>query len=337
VGLTHSATNLTQFISTLADKGLQLLPNATHGSIIDRYLNGNVGTSVAPAQYYSLAKQASTAAQPWLRPYPTSLVAKFPARSVSNGLTFSAVSPLVGTVLPAVAVFVGELFLFFTAVGVVVAFLTKSARGSLSRDIAVLDFWFLVFLGFIRVSGTISGAYNSDRAELQAAIVMSSVLGLVLDWLLRHFRWATTIFVVGSILVMLASSTGEMAELTGGTAPVLLANGGAGYDEYVITDNEVAAAQYLVSRAGPHPLIYTDEFGILRIWDATNFVPRPHTLLTPGTINRGAWVYATAYNVVDHRAYGALGNDYYVYRLQAKLLQSVEKRVYSGTTSQVYH
>jgi hypothetical protein len=42
----------------------------------------------------------------------------------------------------------------------------------------VLDFWFLVFLGFIRVSGTISGAYNSDRAELQAAIVMSSVLGL---------------------------------------------------------------------------------------------------------------------------------------------------------------
>jgi hypothetical protein len=136
---------------------------------------------------------------------------------------------------------------------------------------------------------------------------------------------------------MLATGTGESAEVTGGDAPVLLANGGATYDEFVFTDDEIAAARWLISAAGPHPLIYTDEFGFLRIWDGTPFVALPQTWLTPATIDQGAWVYAAAYNVADDRAYGSVGDDAAVYRYPGAFLNAVENLVYSGPTARVYY
>jgi uncharacterized membrane protein len=335
-GITNSSSNVTKFLSSLADKGVQVLPNAKGGSVIDRYLNGNVGGSVSPQQFYDRAEQESRATQPWLNPFPLAVTRQYPAQVAPGALELPALVPSSTSVDTDAGTALDELFLGLTAGGVVLAVLRQRKwPQSVPLEATLLLVAFLGFVGLIRLSGTVAGSYNTDRAQLQAAIVLAVALGLAVEWIGARIR-AGPALVVAALLVLLFNGTGENVVVTGGDAPVSLANAGTAYDYFVISDGEVSAARWLIATAGPHPAIYTDEYGILRIWDATGYVGLPQTWLTPVTIAQYAWVYAPAYSVVDGRAYGGVDGQSTAYGFPARFLGAVDNLVYSDPTARVY-
>ena len=201
-------------------------------------------------------------------------------------------------------------------------------------EISILMLAFVGFLGLIRISGTVAGSYNADRAQLQASIVLAIALGTTAEFLIRYLR--AGVLLVAALVVLLLAGTGESVMLTGGDPSVLLANNGTEYDYFVISGGEVTAARWLVSNMGPHPVIYTDEFGPLRIWDATGYAPLPDTWLTPTALDQGAWVYAPASDVAASRSYGTIDGASVSYRFPAKFLQRVDDLVYSDPSARVY-
>jgi uncharacterized membrane protein len=335
VGVTSSSSNVTNFISSLADKGVQVLPYARGSSVVQRYLDGNVGGSLSPAQYYAQVAQESRATQPWLNPFPKSVTDKFPARAAPPAYAVPGLVPGTFNLDQNIGTGVDEVLLVLTVAGVAVALLRRK-RQAVPVEVAIMLLAFLGFLVLIRFSGTVAGSYNADRAQLQAAIVLAVALGLVLEAVMSRLRFIGPILTVAALVVMLANGTGESAVVTGADAPVLLANGGTAYDYFVISQGEVSAAQWMVANAGRAPDIYTDEYGALRIWDATGYIKAPSTWLTPATISQGAWVYAPAYAVVDDRAYGTVNGLSTTYAFPAQFLGRVDNLVYSDPTGRVY-
>jgi uncharacterized membrane protein len=131
-----------------------------------------------------------------------------------------------------------------------------------------------------------------------------------------------------------AGSNGLAAQIGPGGSP-LLENGGASYNVDYMTQQEVAAAKWLVKTAGPKPVIYTDEFGELRIWAGSTYTPATQTLLTPATIAQGSWVFATGYNL-SGTAYGMINGDIATYRFPSAFLNRVKSTVYSSPSARVY-
>jgi hypothetical protein len=336
VVFTHSTNNVTHFLASMVSQGLKILPYGKHESLLQRYLSGNVGTTMTPSQYYAAVGQAARASQPWLRPFPASLTRLYPAHAAPPIPQLKALLPGSAGRLNTLVILVDELLLVAVACGVLVSFFQRlTKRGPrVPVEVSLMMLAFLVFLAVIRFSGTVAGSYNADRAQLQASIVLAVALGLFAEPLMARLR-AGTLF-IGALIIMVLAGTGETTVLTGGDPSALLANAGTEYDYFVITGGEVTAARWLAANMGPHPVIYTDEFGMLRIWDATGYAPTPHLWLTPTALDQGAWVYAPASDVADGRSYGSVNGASVAYRFPAKFLRNVDDLLYSDPTSRVY-
>lgn len=337
VGVTHSSSNVTKFVSSLADEGLRVLPYGK-GSFLQRYLSGNVGTVTTPQVYYDETAQTALATQRWLRPFPMSVTSRYPAHAAPPPY---ALKPLLkGSARPVtdVAIAVDETFLFLVACGVAACLFQGLYRRHSRRvplEVAVMCLALFAFLALIRLSGTVAGSYNADRAQLQASIVLAVALATSVEWLMARLRAGA--LVVAALAVMLLAGTGETVALTGGDAPSVLANAGTEYNMFVMHGGEVRAARWLVANKGRHGVIYTDEYGPLRIWGATSYTALPQTWLTPGALDQGAWVYVPAYGVTDHTLYGSFEGAAVSYAAPSVFLWDVDNLVYSDPSARVYH
>jgi hypothetical protein len=229
-----------------------------------------------------------------------------------------------------------EAFLALIVIGVALTLLYRRARPPpVPFEVAILGLALLAFLAVIRVSGTVAGSYNADRAQLQAAIVLAVALGLAAEGIMKHLRlgWLA---LVAALLAILFNGIGETDVVSGGDPPVLLANAGTGYDYFVISDGELSAAAWLADQSDHRPLIYTDDYGVLRLPATPPDAPTPQTWLTPATLSLSAWVYTPAYAVLDNRAYGSIDGDNTTYRFPAAFLGAVDNVVYSDPTARVY-
>ena len=335
LGVTSSAHNLTSFVSSMVDQGPNILPHAK-GSIFTRWLSGNVNQTISPSKYYRLALQASKH-ESWLNPYPRSITSHFPAaaapKATNAGLGYNGLA----SALESIGTVVGELFLALVVLGTLVM-VFRNRITSVPREVAVLCAATLAFAGIIRVSGTFGEVYNQDRAQIQAGMVLCVSLALGISWFAKRSHQLTAAgSIVGLIVLGVtvpAGGTGLIAQVGPGGSP-LLQNSGTSYNYSDMTDQEVAAAKWLVQEAGPHPLIWTDEFGELRIWAGTTYAAATHTDLTPGTIDQGSWVLATGYNI-GGTAYGEVDNEVSTYLFPSAFLGRVKALVYSSPGARVY-
>ena len=136
------------------------------------------------------------------------------------------------------------------------------------------------------------------------------------------------------LLVLAVYSTG-LADQLGNGGNVLFENSGPGYNAFYMTDQELAASKWMVTTAGPDPLIWTDDYGQLRIWAGTSLTGAPLTDLTPATIDQGAWVLATGYNIAGW-AYGSADYKTATYQFPTNFLNHVKNLVYSSPGARVY-
>jgi hypothetical protein len=330
--VTASAHNVTSFVASVAENGPNFLPNSG-GGILTRWLAGNVGPSTSPSSYYHLAQQASVTSQPWLHRYPAALVSRYPAAAapaaLTNGLGLTALSAR----LAKLGTVASQLFLGLTTIGTLVT-VVRRRRSPIPLEVALLCLSFLGFVAVFRVSGTVAGSYNQERAQLQAGMVLCVGLAFALHWLGTRVGRVVTAGSTAGLLVLGASSAGLIAQVGAGGSP-LLSNSGKAYDQFYVTDQEIAASRWLVNTGGPRALIWTDQYGELRIWAGTTHAAATQTDLTPATINQQAWILATGYNLAG-RAYGVVQGKAATYRFPASFLGHVTGVVYSSPGARVY-
>ena len=120
VGITASTGNASSFVTSFEQQGPNLLPSFG-GSILHRWLDGNVAQVTSPSNFYRLAKRTSLTSQPWLNHYPTALTARYPAAAApvqpKDGLGLGGVLNGITQASTAMA----ELFLLIVVVGTAVA------------------------------------------------------------------------------------------------------------------------------------------------------------------------------------------------------------------------
>ncbi len=356
VAITASTGNASLFVASFEQQGPNLLPSFG-GSFLHRWLDGNVAQVTSPSNFYRLAKHVSLASQPWLNRYPAALTAKYPAAPAPvqprDGLGHGALLNGITQASTAMA----ELFLVIVVVGTAVALVRRrrspvpfavfysrtraQIQASMRRfssgvplEVAVLELAVLGFLALIRVSGTLAVFYNQSRAQIQAGIVLSVGFAVAMKWLIGRIGALATVGAAVGLLVVGVYSTG-LANQIGNGGAVLFQNSGPGYNAFYMTDQEVAASKWLVATAGPRALIWTDEYGQLRIWAGTGYTGGPLIDLTPATIDRGAWVLATGYNIAGW-TYGTEDNKTSTYRFPNTFLSNVKSVVYSSPGARVY-
>jgi uncharacterized membrane protein len=332
--VTHSASNFTSFLTTLQDRGLDLLPER-NGGLLNSYLNGNNGKAVTAPQLQQLAVNAYKKQAPYIRPLSASKQAQY---NIQAAVVPQPVSHSAGLsrVLSAFVTAFNELMLALCIVGTIVMVLARRTS-ALTARIGVLAFGTLAFLVVIRFSGTAAADYNQTRALLQSLVILAlpaAWLGERLWELTRRFRGAVWTVVAIGVALMFSSQSGAAEIALGGGTSLNLSSSGEDYERFYMTPAELAAAGWSAS-ASRYAILYADRYGQLRIYAASG--RNVLTYVMPQTIDHYSWVYATRTNVQLHRARAQIGSVAGIYTWPSTFLNKYFNRVYDNGDSEVYH
>ena len=339
--VTHSPSNLAQFVHSMKTQGLDVLPNRVHGEgLLSAYLHGNVKAPIQARQYATLVHAEYSATVPYVTPMADAGSAQYalqdqapPTAAVRWPLGYNALS-------------LGDLMIIqfaYLPAGIgAVALALRRRVPVIARQFGLLTLATLILLAVVRFSGTIAVAYGQERALVQGmaffAITMSwSMQGLAGQ---RGRRETAVIAVTtASLAVILIVSSYLMGALIGGepSSSVSLANSGENYEMYYMTQPELASARWLGEFYKPKQLVYADEYAQLPLI-AMIGVPNGLTLdITPLTLNRHAWVYASRTNVVDEQAFSLFKYHLASYRFPSSFLDANFDVVYTDGSSEVYY
>jgi uncharacterized membrane protein len=335
--VTQSSENVFQFSQQVAERGPEFLPGGQDRSMVDRWLTGNTPQRIAGEEYAARIDQIFAATAPWLNGYPADEIAAHP---VVDARAPQVAGPLPGTRSPhaTLLVFVSQGYLALTSLGVLVCAWLRRRDRSAAREMALIGVVMLVFVSLMRVSGVAAEAYNQERAQIHGSVLLSIGFATLVAWLLARWRRATLAVVAAAVTVVFLASSGLAARLGGGASPANLVDAGEARERFSVTDAEVATAEWLAANRHPDSLVYADRYGKLRIWAAS--VPiRGGALqdaLTPGTLDRNAYVFASESNIAGGRARGAIGADYAVYEFPRAFLDANKAAIYSTGSTVVY-
>jgi hypothetical protein len=126
------------------------------------------------------------------------------------------------------------------------------------------------------------------------------------------------------------------AVLGGGTA-TNLANSGGDFQQFYVTPPELASAGWLGRQVRSGQLVYADRYGQLPLVSQTGFSNGLLLDVTPQTLDRHAWVYASRTNVVDGVARADYLGHSVTYVFPRRFLDANYDLVYTDGTSEVYH
>lgn len=188
----------------------------------------------------------------------------------------------------------------------------------------------------MRVSGVVALNYGPARAQLHSAVALGVALATACAWVLVRWRRLAIAGMALAVTAMFASGSGLSTAVGGGNPPANLYNKGTAYERFFMTDQEMAAAAWLGSHSGPHPIIYTDRYGKLRLRGAGVGKGTQVDILTPQSLDQGAWVLATSTNVIQGRAEGAFGNAVAAYSFPRAFLDDHKTVVFATAGARVW-
>ena len=332
--VTHSASNLTSFVTTLQDQGLNLLPERG-GGILNSYLNGNNTKSVSGTQLEQAAVQQYRTQAPFIRPLAASSQPQYALRTATVPAP-PARAPALSTGLSAFITIFNELMLLLCAFGTIVMILARRSSAQAAR-IGVLAAGTLAFLVFIRFSGTAAAEYNQTRALLESLIILALPAAWLAErlWALtRRFHAAVWVVIALAASLMFANQTGVTALALGGGTSLNLSASGEDFERFYMTPAELSGAAW-ANASSRESILYADRYGQLRLYAATG--RNVLTYVMPQTIDHYAWVYASRTNVQLHRARAQVGNVGGIYAWPGAFLDQHFDLVYDNGDSEVFH
>jgi uncharacterized membrane protein len=336
-GITRSGENVAQFAAQMAERGPEFLPQSQGGSLVERWVNGNAPHRISGEEYARRIDLIYDASAPWLERYPDGLVAANPVVDAAtpqlNGLVPDA-RPLHDTLLVAVS----QGFVALTGLGAVVFAWRRRREHGAARELALVAVAALAFVAAMRVSGVAAEAYNQERAQIHAAAVLSVGLAAVVGWFIGRWRRRALVALSFALGVVFLASSGLAAPLVGGPAPANLTGTGDARERFAVVDAEIATAAWLAQHRYPDSIVTADRYAMLRIWAAATDIPTTalQGALTPATLDRNSYVYASVANITGGRARGAIGADFTVYEFPEEFLDANKARIYSTGTTAVF-
>ena len=332
--VTHSASNLTSFYSSVENQGLNLLPSRG-GGILSSYLNGNVGKQATGAQFQRLAVRAYRTQAPYIHPLASATQRRFIPSSASVPAP-PARAPSIDSGLSTFSTVIAELILLAEVLGPLAMLISRRSSERVRR-VAVLSLGTLAFLAVIRFSGTAAAGYNQTRAVLQSLIILALPVAWLAErlsaraWRLRPLVWPALVAV---LTLIFAYQSGVTDLALGGGTSLNLSQRGEDYERLYMTPAELAAARWATDKAG-HGVLYADRYGQLPLYASTGRVAL--NLITPETLDQHAWVYGTHTNVRLGRARGQVFDDAATYHWPRRFLRDHYDVVYANGDSRVYH
>jgi hypothetical protein len=346
--VTRSTANVDNFTKSLRSEGFDLLPNRS-SNLLSTLLLGNVNSTISPSTYQTRVAQQYDSSKPFVHPLPQAssdrwTLQPLPAKSDPVGVR------ALRLLIDKTHLFLNQLVNLLAVIGAV-ALAFGRRRSTMRRQIGLLGISTLLFLGFVRLSGTAAAAYNQERALIQALIPLSvavvACLVVAAHGLQRkthavqqgsaRARWVTAGTVMG-LTVLLITSTG--LRTLGSTTFITgnLGNGGEDAKRFIATRGEVAGSSWLYARTRlTGQLVYTDQYGQLRWLLATGDVSALELDVTPRTLDKEAWVFSDAANTNQGEARGRVGNSLSLYRYPTAYLTTFYDTVYANGDAVVYH
>jgi uncharacterized membrane protein len=338
--VTHSAAGLGQLAQSVDTHGFDLLPNRTisEGSLAS-YLQGNAAAPISAAQYSKLVATQYASLDPFITPLADASAGKYalhdatvPMPQVKSKAGYDAVN--LGSLVAQ------QLVYLLSAIGALMLVLRRKAP-VMAHQVGLIALSSLVFLGLIRLSGTLAVAYNQERALLQTM----TVLVLPMCWCLQtlagrtHRRRGFVLAGAAALLsVLFIGTSGLLGAVLGGGTATNLANSGEDYERFYMTTPELASAQWLGQVMRPGQLVYADRYAQLPLIAMTGINRGLYNDVTPETIDQHAWVYASTSNIVGGRARALFNGERTVtYVFPIGFLRANYDLVYTDGSSEVFH
>jgi uncharacterized membrane protein len=336
--VTHSASNVSQFVGLMTSHGLDLLPNRASGAnLISSYLNGNTQTPMSASEYQRLVAQEYAAQKKFVIPLPDSGAAKYALRSSTAPEPPVRLAP-VHSLLGLGELLAEQLAELLGAIGAIVLALRRQTA-TIARQLALLGAGTLLALVVIRFSGTVASEYNQQRAFVQAFAVLAIAMAWTLQGLtarLRRWRSSVTAVAAVALAVLFAEMSGLAGAALGGGTATNLTSSGEDYERYGTTVPEIASAQWLGEWVRPRQLVYADRYGELRLNAETTINSGLLNDITPQTLDQNAWVYATRTNLGDGRARQLFGTKTVSYAFPLGFVDANFNLVYANGFSEVF-
>lgn len=356
-GLTQSTSNVASVASGLVDSGLEILPNARSGNLLERYLLGNIPEPVSAEQYQQGVAARYAVERPWVVQAPDAGARQWRLRDATppQPATPRRSPPASEHLVDLAVLWLAQLLNLLAVVGTLGLVLWPRTKGALF-DVAVFAVPAVALLGAIRLSSTLAGEYGPQRLLVQLLPILAVPMLWMLTVASRLVRrvaaavpgaWAHRVAAAGlagavlaffgTVLVGVSASSGLTAALSGDRSSANLFNGGDAYERFAQTRGEVVAARWLGVHQDPRQPTYADLYGQLRLFA---FGRPGHTLLTdlaPQTIDANAWVFGSRANVVDGRARASFDASTVLFIFPKSFLEREFGVVYSNDEAEVYH
>jgi uncharacterized membrane protein len=335
--LTHSTSNMSQFVQTMEGQGINVLPNQG-GNPISTFLQGEANQQLSPAKYQSYISGYYKATFPFITPLPD---ASDPQYNLKNApyLVPPVTMPAAANGLTLIDLLIEQLVNLLTGVAALLLVLRRKLR-TFASQIGILGLGSIVILILTRISGTIAQAYNPQRAFLQLLIVLAPAICWMFAQLGTKYKWTRPWILVicsASLGLALLGSTGITGLFFGGGPASNLADNYEDYENFVVYGPDLASAGWLLKEAPASALIYADRYGDLRLVTQTGERSGLFGDVTPETTDQHAWVYATRTNIVDSITESDTGAYTGVYEFPKLFLDSNFNVVYTNGTSEVFH
>ncbi|NRQ32317.1 hypothetical protein HII36_10770 [Nonomuraea sp. NN258] len=354
VPITGSTANIGEFRTALSADGLRLLPGAdTAGNLVAAYLRGTDVTRISTYLYskrvvlkYRPPKASVTPAADVDDPRWTLGDAGVPAPR--------KLAPGVSTALDLGVLLAQQLANLLGLVGALVMALSRRSS-RLVRLCGALAVPMLGALVLLRLSGTLSAAYNQSRAQLQAL----TLVAVAMFWLLhrvraaalrpprRRRRWTPVLrglvrpvpgLAGAAVVAVFVAGSGLDNALLGGERAAHLTTRGEDCERYCMYAAELAGARWLKDAIGDSPdRLYADRYAQLRLFAELGPGRRIHTDITPHTLDKKAWVYASWTNTAVGRARSLFDNQLALYAFPTAFLEAHYDLVYTSGATKVFH
>jgi uncharacterized membrane protein len=335
--LTHSASNVSQFVQAANAKGVSLLPN-TGGNLLSTYLQGEATPDVSAAQYQSYISSYYKKHYPFIRPLPDATDAQYDLKTPPSTTPKVSV-PAAASALGLIELLVAQLTNIVAGIAALILVFRRKIQAA-AISIGSVSLVGLVLLMLVRISGTVAQAYNPQRAFLQLLIILAVAIAWLIQRIGAKYKWSRPWILAAcsaAFSVYLFGTTGLSGAVLGGGTAGNLADKYTDYQRFVVDALDVAGGEWVLSEAPPGQVIETDRYGELRLKALSG--PRQGIFgeIIPETTDRYAWVYGTSVNLTDNIVQSQTGKYAASYEFPALFLNQNFNVVYTNGTSEVFH
>jgi uncharacterized membrane protein len=343
--LTHSQiSGLNGLSEALTHQGLNVLPNGQNAgsggalSILGGYLQGNTQTPMSAQSYENRVHFSYALGRNWVTPLPAAALPRYGLQSAPSPAPPVKLASAVSAANLGAAL-LQQLFYLLAGIASMVMALRRRATMPV-RSIGLLGVGAVVFLLLLRLSSTLAQLYNQERALMQATMIVS----LSACWSLQQLSYnriarelIVKVLVVGSVALLLVSSSSILGVALGGGTYSDLANTGEDYERFVTTTPELAAAKWLGGFVRAQQFVYADRYAQLPLIAMTGMNQDLFSDVTPFTIAGYSWVYAYQPNVVDGRARAVFDNHIVHYAFPSQYLNTNYDLVFDNGKAEVFY